>query len=354
MKRYVYLRYELLRTLRNRRFLIFSLVFPLILFLAIAGPNKNIVIDGINFPMYYMTGMAAWGSMSAVISSGARIAAERQVGWTRQMRITPLTTRAYFSAKILSGYMMALFSIVVLAIAGTAIGVRLSAAQWLTMLALLLVGLIPFAVMGVMLGHLITVDSLGPAIGGITSLMALLGGAFGPWLRQARSLTSSSVSRRTGSSKLGKLPSGTARGPHKDGSSSQSGPWSSFASRCASTDATPHGSKPDGAIHAGVKVDAKGVVMSTSSEPGHLSSHHRATMAHIFQHPVAHNLEWPDVLSLLEAVATVEERHDGKYGVTIGDLTETFERPAHKDIDTVMVLDLRRLFEAAGLAPTAN
>jgi ABC-2 type transport system permease protein len=180
VKRFVYLRYELLRTIRNRRFLIFSLIFPLILFLAIAGPNKNVVIDGINFPLYYMTGMAAWGSMNAVISSGARIAAERQVGWTRQMRITPLKTSTYFSAKILSGYLMALFSIVVLAIAGTAIGVRLSAIQWLTMLALLLVGLIPFAVMGVMLGHLITVDSLGPAVGGITSLMALLGGAFGP------------------------------------------------------------------------------------------------------------------------------------------------------------------------------
>jgi hypothetical protein len=94
--------------------------------------------------------------------------------------------------------------------------------------------------------------------------------------------------------------------------------------------------------------------MSSSSEPGHLSSHHRATMAHIFQHPLAHNLEWPDVLSLLEAVATVDERHDGKYGVTIGDITQTFDRPPHKDVDAAMVLDLRHFFEAAGLAPSKN
>jgi ABC-2 type transport system permease protein len=180
VKRFTYLRFELLRTLRNRRFLIFSLIFPLILFLAIAGPNKNAVEDGISLPLYFMTGMAAWGSMNAVISSGARIAAERQAGWTRQMRITPLTPRAYFSAKILSGYMMALFSIAVMAIAGSIVGVRLDAAQWLTMIGLLLVGLIPFAVMGIMLGHLVSVDSLGPTIGGLTSLLALLGGAFGP------------------------------------------------------------------------------------------------------------------------------------------------------------------------------
>jgi ABC-2 type transport system permease protein len=175
-----YVRYEVLRTIRNRRFLIFSLIFPLILFLAVAGAHKHAVVDGIHFPLYYMTGMAAWGAMTSVISSGARIAQERQVGWTRQLRITPLRTSTYFTAKVLTGYLMALFSIVVLALAGTLLGVRLDATGWLTMLGLLIVGLIPFAVMGIMLGHLISVDSLGPAIGGITALFALLGGVFGP------------------------------------------------------------------------------------------------------------------------------------------------------------------------------
>ena len=76
--------------------------------------------------------------------------------------------------------MMSIFALVALAIAGTTLGVRLSAVQWLTMLLLLLVGLVPFAIIGIMLGHLMKVDSLGPALGGITSLFALLGGSFGP------------------------------------------------------------------------------------------------------------------------------------------------------------------------------
>ena len=180
MKRFTYLRFELLRTIRNRRFLIFSLAFPLVLFLTIAGAHKNLSLEGISFPLYYLSGMAAWGSMNAVISSGARVAQERSIGWTRQLRITPLKTSDYFTAKVLSGYLMALFSIVVLALAGTLIGVRLSAVEWLTMLGLLLVGLIPFAVLGILLGHLVSVDSLGPVIGGGTSLLALLGGAYGP------------------------------------------------------------------------------------------------------------------------------------------------------------------------------
>jgi ABC-2 type transport system permease protein len=177
---WTYLRFEILRTLRNRRFFIFSLVFPLILFLAIAGPHRDQQLFGIPFALYYMTGMAAWGTMVAVVSGGARIATERSIGWTRQMRVTPLSTRMYFGSKIASGYVMACLSIATLYAAGTAYGVRLSAAQWLTMTGLLLVGLIPFAVLGILLGHLLTPDSIGPAIGGATSLLALLGGAYGP------------------------------------------------------------------------------------------------------------------------------------------------------------------------------
>jgi ABC-2 type transport system permease protein len=175
-----YLRYEFIRTIRNRRFLFFSLGFPLVLFLLIAGANKSKTIDGIAFPVYYMTGMVAWGSMIAIISSGTRIAVERQVGWTRQLRITPLRTRSYFSAKILCGYAMALVTIVVLYLAGAALSVRLDAGQWATMTVLLLVGLIPFGILGVMAGHVLMPDSLGPAVGGLTALFALLGGAWGP------------------------------------------------------------------------------------------------------------------------------------------------------------------------------
>jgi ABC-2 type transport system permease protein len=180
MRHAAYLRYEVIRTFRNTRFLAFSLGFPLLMFLVIAGANRSKSLDGIAFPLYYMTGMVAWGSIIAIISSGGRIAAERQVGWTRQLRITPLGTGAYFASKIACGYLLALFTIVILYLAGSALSVRLTAAQWLTMTVLLLVGLIPFAVLGVMAGHLLKPDSLGPAIGGITALFALFGGAWGP------------------------------------------------------------------------------------------------------------------------------------------------------------------------------
>ena len=88
--------------------------------------------------------------------------------------------------------------------------------------------------------------------------------------------------------------------------------------------------------------------MSTTSGPLPLNSHHRRTLEQILQHPVSHNIEWPAVLSLLEAVGSVKESHDGKYVVTIGTETETIERPRNKDIDTELVVDLRRMLRNAG------
>jgi hypothetical protein len=86
-------------------------------------------------------------------------------------------------------------------------------------------------------------------------------------------------------------------------------------------------------------------------DPVHLSPAHRDTLASIFRHPTSHNIEWHDVLSLLEAVGSVKERHDGKYTVTVGGVTEVVERPRHKDIDTDEVADLRRMLSQAGYGP---
>ena len=183
MSALAYTRYELLRTFRNRRFLLFSLGFPLALYALLAIPNRHeqdLGGTGISFALYYMVALASFGTMMAMVSSGARIAGERTSGWTRQLRITPLTTRAYFRAKILTAYAMAACSIALLFACGLATGVRLPVGEWAQMTALMLIGLAPFAALGILLGHLMTVDSMGPATGGIVSLLALVSGTWFP------------------------------------------------------------------------------------------------------------------------------------------------------------------------------
>lgn len=183
-----YTRYEMLRLLRNRQSLVFSLAFPLVMYFLLAGPNRNnhnfggdaTHHTGLFAPQYYMTGLLAFGAMVAVLSGGARIAAERTIGWNRLLRLTPLTTREYLRTKVLTGYLMAVLGIVLLYAAGAVLGVRLPAREWLEMSGLILVALVPFAALGIAMGHLLNSDAAGPAMGGGVSLFAFLGGTWFP------------------------------------------------------------------------------------------------------------------------------------------------------------------------------
>ena len=183
MRASTYVRYELIRNFRNRRFFVFTLGFPLVLYFLIATPNRNehdLSGTGISAPLYFMVGLIALGTMNAVLGAGGRIAIERFVGWTRQLRLTPLSPGAYFGTKIAAAYLTALVTIVVLYAAGISLGVSLSAGTWLQMTGLLLVGLLPFAALGIALGHLVGVEAVGPAIGGLSGLLGFLGGVWFP------------------------------------------------------------------------------------------------------------------------------------------------------------------------------
>jgi hypothetical protein len=90
------------------------------------------------------------------------------------------------------------------------------------------------------------------------------------------------------------------------------------------------------------------------SVPEHLNSQQRDTLAHIFRHPLSHNLEWHAVTSLLEAVGTVRETHKGHLLVTVDGTTETFEAQHNKDIDPDDLANLRRLLRTAGYAPDSD
>ena len=83
----------------------------------------------------------------------------------------------------------------------------------------------------------------------------------------------------------------------------------------------------------------------------HLSSHHRDTVEKIFSHPPNRNVEWRQVVSLLETVGTVTKEHNGKLKVTLGPETEVLPAPHGKDVDVQILVDLRRMLTQAGLAP---
>ena len=82
-----------------------------------------------------------------------------------------------------------------------------------------------------------------------------------------------------------------------------------------------------------------------------VTADHRDTRERIFSHPTVANIEWRQVLSLLEAVGSVTEEHSGNVKVTLGGETEVLRPPREKDVDKQTIVDLRRMLSSAGLAP---
>lgn len=85
-----------------------------------------------------------------------------------------------------------------------------------------------------------------------------------------------------------------------------------------------------------------------------LDGHHAATLEKIFRHPTSHNIQWHDVLSLLEAVATVTEGSADQFKVKLGSETETFHVPRPHDLTEQQVVDLRRMLKGAGITPDST
>jgi hypothetical protein len=82
-----------------------------------------------------------------------------------------------------------------------------------------------------------------------------------------------------------------------------------------------------------------------------LTHRHRDTLEKIFSHPSSGNVEWRQVLSLLETVGTTTQEHNGKVKVVLGTETEVLQPPRGKDVDQQLIVDLRRMLTTAGYAP---
>jgi hypothetical protein len=85
-----------------------------------------------------------------------------------------------------------------------------------------------------------------------------------------------------------------------------------------------------------------------------LSNHHRDTLTALFAHPTSHNIRWVDVVSLVGAVGQIEEKHDGRFRVTLGSEVEVFDRTHGKDVTMEQITDLRRMLTHAGYGPGAG
>jgi ABC-2 type transport system permease protein len=173
-----YLLLEIKRAVRAGRFLIFTVAFPILMFIFLSGVYGN---AGPDSQTVLMINMTTWGAFAAALFAGARVAIERDAGWQRQLRLTPLTGRGYLSGKGVVGMCVALPAVVLLPLIGAfGEGVRLDAGQWVQVTLGVWLSVIPLVLLGLLLGQYGTADSMQAITGVLMLVLAMFGGLWVP------------------------------------------------------------------------------------------------------------------------------------------------------------------------------
>jgi hypothetical protein len=80
---------------------------------------------------------------------------------------------------------------------------------------------------------------------------------------------------------------------------------------------------------------------------------HLRTLEALFRHPTAHNLEWMDVVALIEKIGTARQEADDKFAFEVGGEHYRMRKPHTKDLTGSEVADLRHFLQRAGWSPSA-
>jgi ABC-2 type transport system permease protein len=177
------LKLEIRRLLRNRRNVIFAMVIPAVFFL-LFGLNKayaNQRAGHGNVSAFIMISMALYGAVLATTSGGAMVSIERAAGWSRQLRLTPLTPAAYIVVKMLTAMVLGLASVtVVYVVAGMTGKPTMPGYLWVATALSVWVGSLVFAAFGLFMGYLLPTENVMQFLGFGLMLFAFGGGLFIP------------------------------------------------------------------------------------------------------------------------------------------------------------------------------
>ena len=176
-----FLRFEIRRSLRNVRFVVFIAGFPVLLYLIYAQQTGT--WQGLTVAAILMVSMAVWSGMgSAMFATGPQLAKERQNGWMRQLRVSPISAPRWFAAKVSQALLLIIPGFVLLVLLGFGYGhVHLAASRVAALAAVLLLGVIPFCVLGLVIGLVFDGQTAQVVQMLIMLVLAFLGGIFIPY-----------------------------------------------------------------------------------------------------------------------------------------------------------------------------
>jgi ABC-2 type transport system permease protein len=174
---------EVRRLLRNRRTVLFTMVLPVVFFL-IFGLNSayaNLRDAHGNVSAEIMISMALYGAILATTSGGTMVSIERAEGWSRQLRLTPLSPAAYITIKMLTALVLGLSSVVAVYLVGLLTGKpSMPGYLWIVTGASVWIGSLVFAAFGLFMGYLLPTENVMQILSFALVLFAFGGGLFIP------------------------------------------------------------------------------------------------------------------------------------------------------------------------------
>jgi ABC-2 type transport system permease protein len=174
---------EFLKFLRLPSFVVPTVVFPLMFYVLFAlafGGGRS--AGPVSMAAYMIATYGAFGVMGAAFGGlGIGIAVERGQGWLTVKRASPMPSMAYFLAKMAMAMMFAAIIVVLLSTLGAVVGdVRMPAGSWALLLAVLVLGAIPFCAIGCTLGFAVGPNAA-PAVANLVFMpMAFASGLWIP------------------------------------------------------------------------------------------------------------------------------------------------------------------------------
>jgi ABC-2 type transport system permease protein len=160
------LRSEFLKMLRLPAYAIPTITFPWIFYvlfgLALVKSSKA---GGVSMAAYLISTYGTFGVIGAsLFGFGVAVATERGQGWLQVKRASPMPIGAWFAAKVGMSLIFGAIIVAGLCILGASFGgVRLDAIAWAQLFVILVLGSIPFCVLGLAIGYLAGPNSA-PAI----------------------------------------------------------------------------------------------------------------------------------------------------------------------------------------------
>lgn len=147
---------EFLKLWRIPAFSVPTILFPVLFFVLFGIPNARQTTDtGISVAQIILASLTAYGLMNiALFSFGVGIAGERGQGWMKLVRATPMPPWIYFAAKLAMALLFAAaICLLMFPVAIVGANVRMPGSQWGALLLNLVLGLMPFALIGFAIGY---------------------------------------------------------------------------------------------------------------------------------------------------------------------------------------------------------